>query len=119
MLYKIKKGDFEFSSKLLFLLDLPTHFVPQIVNRNNFLDKNRVFLVCQLLRRAQSIIPELICCCFMSFQMLFLNNQLYWHFYNVLILMRRNNPIEKINNKLSNNGLITTRKIIDGLKKLG
>ena len=60
---------------------------------------SRVFLACQLINWwFQSIVRQLICCCFMSFQIAFINvnNQLYRHFYIVLILIKRIHLFEDI-----------------------
>jgi len=68
---------------------------------------SRVFLVCQLIIwQFQSIIRQLICCCFMSFQMFFFKQSSdIGIFYTVLILIKGNNLVGKINNSnlLSNN----------------
>ena len=45
----------------------------------------------------QTITSQSICCCLMSFQIAFLNNQLYWH-YAVLTLIKRNHLKEKRKN---------------------
>jgi hypothetical protein len=70
-------------------VDISQNFVAFL----EYMNFSRSFLVRQLFfLRFSSIIQQLICCCFMIFQI----NQLYWHFYIVLSLIKRKNLVEKI-----------------------
>ena len=66
----------------------------------------------------QLSIQQLVCFVFMSFQMGFLNNQLYRHFLYCFDLTKKCLKKIKNNNQLLNNWWNTVRKLIDRLERL-
>ena len=84
-----KEGWFWIFIKIVIVIGF-THFVRQIVNWNNFLEKSRVFFSLSIIKTG-SVNYSAVNLLLPSF----LTNQQYWHFYTVLILIRRNTLIEK------------------------
>ena len=78
--YVSTANSFSFLCTIIWINQMDSPKLVDTIKEKKYFLSRGFFAVIYLFDVLQSLIWQLICCCLMIFQILFLNNQLHWHF---------------------------------------